>query len=58
MKLAKSCGDPGAGWDPTFASASCTGADRSPSLIVAFSRSTMLAGVPAGATTPVQNVVM
>ena len=51
MKFAKSCGEPGFGCAPTFASVSRTCGEFSPLLIAALSLSTMLAGVPAGAIT-------
>ena len=57
MKLPKSCGEPGAGSAPTLPRLSRTDCDFKPSLIAALSLPTMSGGVPAGTTTPVQNVV-
>src|SRR5262245_49938420 len=53
-----SCGEPGLVVAPTLASRSRIASDRSPSLIAALSFSITAAGVPAGAMTPVQNVMM
>lgn len=53
INVAKSRGDPTFVSIPSFAKLAFVAADRKLSLIAAFSLETMLAGVPAGATTPV-----
>ena len=57
MKSAKSLGEPGLACAPTLARLSRIAGDLSPSLMAPLSFSTISPGVPAGATTPDQNVM-
>src|SRR5262245_16317655 len=57
MKSAKSLGEPGLACAPTFARLSRRAGGLCPSLMAPLSFSTISAGVPAGATTPDQNVM-
>ena len=53
MRSAKSCADPGRVWKPILVKIARASGDFKPSLMAALSLSTIGAGVPAGATSPI-----
>src|SRR5258705_8941513 len=54
MKAAKSCGEPILAWALNFAKLALISGEPRPALIAALTLATTAVGVPAGASTPVQ----